>query len=43
MAQSAVLDGNRGSKNGPPRGPFVRNEEMSNDLLVESALSWLLD
>jgi hypothetical protein len=35
MAQSAVLDGNRGPKNGPPRGPFVRIEEMSNDLWLK--------
>ncbi|KAH6684754.1 hypothetical protein B0J14DRAFT_573532 [Halenospora varia] len=42
MAQSAVLDENRGSKN-ITRSPFVNNEEMSNDVLVDTALSWLLD
>ena len=43
MAQSAVLDENRGSKIGPQRSPFVSNMEMDNDVLVETALSWLLD
>jgi hypothetical protein len=43
MAQSAVLDENRGAKSGATRNPFVSNEAMSNDILVDSALSWLLD
>ncbi|KAH8679563.1 hypothetical protein BGZ60DRAFT_400248 [Tricladium varicosporioides] len=42
LAQSAVLDETRGSKN-TMRSPFVSNDEMSNDVLVDTALSWLLD
>lgn len=41
MAQPALLDNNRGPKKGPPRGPFMNNQEVSNDVLVETALSWL--
>jgi hypothetical protein len=51
MAHSAVLDENRGSHaqnasstgNDGPTAPFVGTGEMSNDVLVENALSWLLD
>jgi hypothetical protein len=39
---SAVLAEDRGSK-GDVRGPFVGSGEMANDVLVENALSWLLD
>ncbi|PVH84960.1 hypothetical protein DL98DRAFT_568590 [Cadophora sp. DSE1049] len=42
MEQSAVLGEERVSKN-TDREPLVNDEEMSNDALVESALSWLLD
>lgn len=42
MEHSAVLDEDRGARNGE-WGPLVNNEEMSNDALVETALSWLLD
>ncbi|KAG4437723.1 hypothetical protein IFR05_006806 [Cadophora sp. M221] len=42
MEQSAVLGEERGSKNNA-REPLVNDEDMSNDALVESALSWLLD
>lgn len=44
MEHSAVLDEDRGaSARNTERSPLVNNEEMSNDALVESALSWLLD
>ncbi|KAE9376418.1 hypothetical protein N431DRAFT_542071 [Stipitochalara longipes BDJ] len=43
MAQSAVLDEARGAKHASIRSPFVSDEKMSNDVLVETALSWLLD
>lgn len=42
MEQSAVLGEERVSKNAD-REPLVNDEGMSNDALVESALSWLLD
>ncbi|PMD49022.1 hypothetical protein L207DRAFT_627652 [Hyaloscypha variabilis F] len=43
MAQSAVLDEPRSAKHASPRGPFISGTEMSNDVLVDTALSWLLD
>ncbi|KAH7336167.1 putative C6 transcription factor [Rhexocercosporidium sp. MPI-PUGE-AT-0058] len=42
MEQSAVLGEERGMRN-TAREPLVNDEDMSNDALVESALSWLLD
>lgn len=42
MEQSAILNDERGTKN-TAREPLVNDKDMSNDALVESALSWLLD
>lgn len=44
MEQSAVLREERGPKSTAKEPePLIHNEEMSNDALVETALSWLLD
>jgi hypothetical protein len=42
MEHSAVLGEQRESRDSA-RSPLVNNEEISNDALVERALSWLLD
>ncbi len=42
MEHSSILDEERGVKHGLRR-PWVNPENLSNDDLVENALSWLLD
>ena len=42
IAQSAVLGENRGSETGSQRSR-MSNGEMNNAVLVDAALSWLLD
>ncbi|KAL2068486.1 hypothetical protein VTL71DRAFT_16584 [Oculimacula yallundae] len=43
IAQSAVLGEQRVSRAGPQRSPLVNHGQMDNAVLVETALTWLLD
>ena len=43
ITHSAVHRENRGSRTGSQGSPFMSNGEMNNAVLVDTALSWLLD